>query len=96
MNHLGTCKKCYWKMSIETQVSHWSNIITYYIVQAFGKTFWIFFSKSKQQNKGFGMGTYTRILMIIDAIKVSKNAKMQIAQKLEKNGFWDKRRLVDY
>jgi hypothetical protein len=83
-------------MSIETQGGHWNNIIAYYIVQAVGKTFGIFFLKIQTtKSKGFGMGTYTRILMIIDAIKVSKNAKMQIAQKLEKNGFWDKRRLVN-
>jgi hypothetical protein len=30
---------------------------------------------------------YTRIPVIIDAIKVPKIAKMQIAPKLEKNGF---------
>jgi hypothetical protein len=33
------------------------------------------------------MGTYIRIPMRIDAIKVPKDAKMQIAQKLENNGF---------
>ncbi len=43
------------------------------------------------KNKGFGMGTYIKIPMRIDAIKVPKNAKMQIVEKLEKNGFWDKK-----
>jgi hypothetical protein len=38
------------------------------------------------------MGIYTRILVRIDVIKVPKNAKMQIAPKLEKNGFWDKKK----
>ncbi len=33
------------------------------------------------------MGTYTRILVKIDVIKVPKNVKMQISPKLEKNGF---------
>ncbi len=32
------------------------------------------------------MGTYIRIPVRIDAIKVPKNAKMQITPKLEKNG----------
>jgi hypothetical protein len=32
------------------------------------------------------MGIYTRIPMKIDAIKVPKNAKIQIAPKLENNG----------
>jgi hypothetical protein len=33
------------------------------------------------------MGTYTRIPMKIDAIKVPNITKMQIAPKLENNGF---------
>jgi hypothetical protein len=33
------------------------------------------------------VATYTRIPVRIDEIKVPKNAKMQIAPKLEKNGF---------
>jgi hypothetical protein len=41
------------------------------------------------------MGTYTRIPVRIDAIKVPKNAKMQIAQKLEKNVF-ETKKLTEY
>jgi len=39
------------------------------------------------KSKGFGMGTYSRIPMKIDVMKVPKITKMQIAPKLEKNGF---------
>jgi hypothetical protein len=41
------------------------------------------------------MGIYIRIPVRIDVIKVPKNAKMQIAPKLEKNGFRDRRKLAN-
>ncbi len=82
------------KMNIETQGGQWNNTITYYNVQVVGKTLGIFSWNSNSKNKGFGMGTYIKILVRIDVIKVPKNAKMQIAPKLEKNGLWDKRKLA--
>lgn len=42
----------------------------------------------KTKTTGDKMITYTKTPVTIDVMKVPRIAKMQIAPKLEKNGFW--------